>query len=453
VRRALLIAYDFPPIASAAAQRSHQLARHLPAHGWRPIVVTPRTGVSWAHDDRADALPVDLEVRRTRSLEPTRILRVARRENNSGAGTARLSRVGHRVREWALVPDSRVGWIPFALASALRSAERAEVIVTTSPPVSAHIVGYAVARATGRPWVVDFQDPWSLPDYQPWAGRFRPWVDARLERAVLQRADRVVATTAWLAEHLAQRGGGERVHVVSNGFDPEEFPPRPLPPHADGTFSLVHAGSFYGPRTPEPLLSAVAAALSADPRIRSALRLRLLGSEDGENAARLDAAVRRLGLADVVERPRQMPRREAMAAMRDAAVLVLVTDSGEGGRGLVPLKLYEYLGARRPVLALTPPGGEAGRLVRAAGGTAVDPHDTEGAAGALLRLYERWRAGPRESAVPAIPLGEYHWDRLARGLAEILSDAASEPRARAQASPGGGGSDHVLNPVEVPRRV
>lgn len=451
MRRALLIAYDFPPIASAAAQRSRQLARHLPAYGWQPIVIAPRAGVSWAHDDPADTVLADLEVRRTRSLEPTRVLRVARRGHDAGRETTRPSRAGGRLREWTLVPDSRAGWIPFALASALRSVEEAEVIVTTSPPVSAHIVGYAVARATGRPWVVDFQDPWSLPEYQPWAGRFRPWMDTRLERAVLQQADRVVATTAWLAEYLARRGGGERVHVVSNGFDPEEF--LPPPPRADGTFTLVHAGSFYGPRSPEPLLSAVAAALAADPSIRPVLRLRLFGSEDAENAVRLDAAVRRLGLADVVERPGQTPRREALAAMKSAAVLVLVTDPGDGGRGLVPLKLYEYLGAGRPVLALTAPGGEAGRLVRATGGAAVDPPDTEGAAVALLRLYERWRAGPHGSAVPAISLGEYQWDRLARGLAEILSEAALDGRAAARAGSGRGRGDDVSNPFEVVRRA
>jgi glycosyltransferase involved in cell wall biosynthesis len=434
VRRALLVAYDFPPIASAAAQRSRQLARHLPAHGWRPIVVAPKAGVSWAYEESGESAFAGVEVRRTSSLEPGYVLGVGRRERRTGgSGTVRRSAAACRLREWMLVPDSRAGWIPFAAACALRLAEDVDVVVTTSPPASAHVVGYVVTRATGRPWVADFQDPWSLPAFQPWAGRLRPWVDGRLEAAVLRRANRVVATTAWLAENLAARGAGGRVRLVPNGFDPAEHSPGA--PSDDSSFTLVHAGSFYGPRSPEPLLSAICAALAADPRVRSSLRLRLLGSEDAENAARLEETARRLGLVDVVERLGQVPRREALAAMRSAAVLVLVTDPGDGGCGLVPLKLYEYLGAGRPVLALTPPDGEAGRLVRAAGGIAVDPSDTPAASVALLRLHERWRAGGTWSAVPAVALDRYRWERLAGEMAEILSEAVRGRRTTASAGP------------------
>lgn len=426
MRRALVVAYDYPPIASAAAERSRQLTRHLPAHGWRPVVIAPRAGVSWAYDPD-ERLPADVEVRRTRSLEPARVLKAMRRERaTGGSATARRALAGRRLREWALVPDSRAGWIPFAVVCALRAAGEADVVVTTSPPASAHVAGYAVARLTGRPWVADFQDPWSLPAFQAWMGRVRPWVDTRLERAVLRRADRIVATTPWLADHLAGRGGEDRVRLLPNGFDPAEH--SPAQPLAAKSFTLVHVGSFYGPRSPEPLLSAVAAALAAEPGIRPALCLRLLGSEDAENSQRLGAAIRRLGLGDVVERRGQVPRREALRAMGDAAVLVLVTDRGDAGRGLVPLKLYEYLGAGRPVLALTPPNGEAGRLVWAAGGIAVDPSDTAVAAAAILRLHERWRAG-EDSSASAIALDRYRWDRLAGTLAEILSEALSRRRA------------------------
>lgn len=425
MRRVLFLAYDFPPVASAAAERARQFVRHLTAFGWHPVVVTPRAGCSWAYDPAtAASLPAGLEVHRTATIEPGRVTRrLGRGTAAAGNGGAGIWRATARLREWVLVPDANAGWIPFAVAGTARRARRAEVVLSTNPPASAHVAGAIVARAAGLPWVADFQDPWSLPSFEGWRGRWRPWVDTRLERAALRRADRVVATTRWLADELARRGAGERVRLVPNGYGPDEYPfgtPRP-----DGAFTLVHAGSFYGPRSPEPFFAAVAAAVDAEPGMRSALRVQLLGSQDGRNRACLDATIRRLGLDEVVERVGQRPRQEALAAMRAASVLVAVTDPFEGGRGLIPLKLYEYLGAGRPVLALTPTEGEAGRLVRAAGaGIVVDPSDVGGAAVALRQLYDRWRNG-RDGHRPDPEILEAHrWERLAGGLARVLDEAA-----------------------------
>ena len=320
------------------------------------------------------------------------------------------------------MPDPRLGWIPFAVLAGLRWAPEADVVVSANPPTSAHVAAAVVAGITRRPWVADFHDPWSLPSYQPWRGRWRPAVDRRLERAVLRRADRVVATTRWLAGYLAGRGAQDRVRVVPNGYEPAEHPCE-VPP--DDDFTVLHAGAFYGPRSPEPLLEAVAKALEAEPAMRTSLRLRLRDWQDARNAARLEAATRSLGLEDVVERVPPVPRRDALAAMRRAAVLVLVTDPVEGGRGLIPIKLFEYLGAGRPILALAPPDGEAGRLVRQAGGLVADPSDAAGAAGALIRLYRSWRSG-EDGYRPNPEVVEAHrWDRLAGLLARVLDEASA----------------------------
>lgn len=425
MRNVLFLAYDFPPISSAAAQRARGLARHLPAHGWQPVVVSPRAGVSWARDPAtAEELPATLEVRRTASLEASRLLRrPGVTAGVKGGERQRSSLLSRRLREWVLIPDSHVGWIPFALAAALRRSQGVDVVLSTSPPASAHIAGGLVARLARKPWVADFQDPWSLPSFCAWGGRWRPWVDGQLERKVLRGADAVVATTEWLGDELARRGG-ERVTVVPNGCDPAELPE--TSPARD-VFTLVHAGSFYGPRSPEPLLAAVAAALEAEPSMRGSVRVRLLGSEDARNEALLGAATRRLGLEDVVERAGQVPRGESLAAIRGATALALVTDAREAGEGLIPLKLYEYLAAGRPVLALTPADGEAGRLLRATdAGLVVDPSDTMGARDALRRLYTRWRAGVSDGRSNGKLVEAHAWNALAGRLAQVLAAAAAK---------------------------
>lgn len=424
MRTALVFAYDFPPIASAAAQRNRGLVAHLPEHGWRPVVVTARRGTSWAHDPAtAERLPREVEVVRTGSIEPARVARsLLGRRGPAALREGLPSPFVDRLREWLLVPDPRLGWIPFAVLAGLRWAPEADVVVSANPPASAHLAAALVAGITRRPWVADFHDPWSLPSYEPWRGRWRPAVDRRLERAVLRRADRVVATTRWLAGYLAGRGAGDRVRVVPNGYDPAEHAVAARP---DDAFTVLHAGAFYGPRSPEPLLEAVAEALETEPAMRTSLRLRLRDWQDARNAALLEAATRRLGLEDVVERVPPVPRRDALAAMHRAAVLVLVTDPVEGGRGLIPIKLFEYLGAGRPILALAPPDGEAGRLVRQAGGVVADPSDVAGAAGALIRLYRSWRSG-EDGHRPNPEVVEAHrWDRLAGLLARVLDEVSA----------------------------
>lgn len=425
MRSLLFLAYDFPPIASPAAQRARELARRLPAHGWRPLVLTPRNGDSWARDPSTVHGLAGVGIHRTGSIEPGRVARRAGVPVGTTGG--RRMSVASRLREWLLVPDDHAGWIPFAVAAALRHLRGVDAILTTSPPASAHLAGMAAALAARRPWVADFQDPWSLGTFHTWRGRWRPWVDGRLERAVLRRADHVTAPTDWLAGELALRGAGDRVAVVPNGYDPDEYPSEV--PSGD-VFTVVHAGSFYGPRSPEPLLRAVEGALRSERGMRARLRVRLVGSEDDGNAARLDELTRRLGLEGVLERTGQVPRHRALAAMRGADVLALVTDAGEGGRGLVPLKLYEYLGAGRPVLALAPPGGEAGRLARAAGAVVVDPSDTEGAAAALRRAYRMWILGDGGVRPDRSVVELHRWDLLAGRLARVLDRAASRGPAR-----------------------
>lgn len=425
MNKVVVIAYDFPPVATAAAHRAVQLVRHLPRAGWSPLVVTPALPHSWAYDPAAAGrLPEDVEVIRTGTIEPSRIARRVAGHRLDGAGV--VARTARRAREWLMVPDAHMGWIPAAVAAGSRAADGAEVVLSTSPPASAHIAAYVLSRMRGLAWVADFGDPWSVPGFVQWQGRLRPRVDDALERRVLGRADRVVATTHRLAAHLAGRGAGDRTAVVANGFDPAAFPTGARADHA--RFTIVHAGSFYGPRSPKPLLEAAAAALAADPGLHRHLRIRFLGAEDRANASRLEQAAVRMGLTDVVERTGWVPRAEALAAMCSASVLALVTDPDEGGRDLIPLKLFEYLGAGRPILALAPPEGEAARLARTAGGEVADPGDVSTAAVALRRLYRAWLAGDERPPPDPSLLEAYHWGHLAGELARVLDDVVKGRR-------------------------
>ena len=165
-RRILMLAYFFPPLGGAGVQRSLKFARYLPAEGWDPTVVTVRSQDYWMADATLAAeIGATTEVIRTASFTGLTLLRRLTPRHSGGSGAPRRStRTIGRLRAlsgWVLVPDSYVGWTPYAWRAALEAHRRRpfDAIYTTSSPDSAHLAGRTLARRLGLPWVADFRDP------------------------------------------------------------------------------------------------------------------------------------------------------------------------------------------------------------------------------------------------------------------------------------------------------
>jgi hypothetical protein len=423
---AVLIAYYFPPLAGVASDRTAAMARHLGALGWEPVVITPREG--FYHRSAVGAADDGAATVRTPSLELSRLLRQAYarapREEGGGALAVRpveTGRVGGAlrglVRDFVYVPDAQVGWIPFAAraaSAALRAGDGPRVVFSTSVPYSAHLAAMIAARRSGAPWVAEFRDPWSTgtsPSRSQRPARRR--VDRALEGRIVRRADHVVVTTATTrAELLAAHPGlaPERVSVVTNGFEPG---PVGEPPGSDAPMMLLYAGTVAPGEDMEPVLAVLD---GVHARHAGAFRLRVLGPE-----APWRSAPQRpwLELGGVVS-PEQA--REAMAG---SSALLLV-QRHPAYRGIVPGKLFEYVGARRPVLAVGPRGTEMEGLLRAhADARLVDAAGLADLAPAVERLLEEHLAGdlqaPRVDEEVVAPLRRAE---QARQLAAIFARVA-----------------------------
>lgn len=408
----LVVAYDFPPHGAIGTMRTLRLVRHLDESGWRVTVLTgdPRAYLPWTPVEPAllERVPPDVRtvragaVRWFASLE--RRFRPAPRAGvaNRGTGSALPAPDGPRPpvgrrgtlrgvkRELDMllsVPDRENGWIVPAVLAGLRAARRAgrpDLLYSSAPPWSGQLVALALARRWRCPWVADFRDPWAR---APWrddrSDRVRR-ANARLERLVVTRADVVVFATRGNHDEFAAHYGPEaarRFHVVPNGCDPSEFEglePAPEP----GRFVLLHAGSLYGGRNPLPLCRALARLLAEGRLDPGTFRLRFLGPV---NPAGIDlpAECQALGLGGVVEFPGRVSRAESLRQMLSASALLLLQP---GHTVSIPGKLYEYLAAARPILAVAEEG-EIADLVRASGmGRSVVPADEEGLARALLDI-------------------------------------------------------------------
>jgi glycosyltransferase involved in cell wall biosynthesis len=413
----LLVTLYFPPAGGGGVQRPLKFASHLPALGIETHVLAP-DDPKWVHQDVDLPLPTQAWIHRARYLGP-RSRRLADELHGRGGldlALRRASSVGRRL----LLPDENVTWNATAIPKAISIVRREgiDVVLTTSPPGSVHLIGAAVQKATGAKWVADLRDSIVLHPHRSVEGagaRAKQKARAGVARLVARQADAIVAVSEAIAEETRAIEPRGRVVTIANGSDFDDF--AGLAYTRGDRFRLTHAGSFFGKRDPKPFLRALAESGLED------VTVRFVGDFRPGDRAFMES----LGLGDRVEVIDYVPRRESLRLQRDSdALLLLIPDAGGRGRGVLSGKVFEYLAAERPVLAVVPPDGAAAELVRETGaGLVAGPDDVPGIRDALVELHSRWRDG----GLNGTPLTPEWRDKLSRAsrveeLAELLESTA-----------------------------
>ena len=407
-RRVLFLAYFFPPLGGAGVQRTLKFVKYLPEHGFESTVVTTRSRRYPVHDESLAAeLPAGTRVLRAVDLPlPTWVAGVLRR-----LGLRRTA----SVLGW---PDLTLGWAVAAAWTARREIRRArpDVVVTSSPPVSAHLAGWALHRLTGVPWVADFRDEWASNLGAEAEPRARRALTGAAERRCARDAARVVVVADYFRIAGAADGDPRRV-TIPNGVDEDDVAVLP-PITSDGrVFRLSHIGSIYADRDCAPVLAALRRLIDRRVVDPARFELRIVGNvwlPDLEDRSPVPLTC--VGYVD---------HAGAVAEMRRASALLLYVAPGS----LAPSgKLFEYLAAERPVLCVTHPDNLAFRLVREWGaGRCAAPDDPQAIEDAIADLYGRWAAGSLGDVHGARErvLARFSRRQLTARLAEVLDQAAA----------------------------
>jgi len=397
-------------------QRPLKFASHLPALGIETHVLAP--DVPGAEDAELE-LPTQAWIHRVRYVGPR-----SGRPSEQLVAKQGLSRVGTQAAllgRRLLVPDENVPWSTIATPFAIRLVRREgiDVVLTTSPPPSLHLLGATVKRTTGAAWVADLRDPLtSHPHrrgYESRLARVKESTVGGVGRLVASQADAIVAASEPIAEEMRALEPKGKVVTIANGCDFDDF--AGLEHHTSDRLRITHAGHFHGKRDPRPFLRALAESGLNDVVVRFAGDFRVADREYAEA----------LGLGDRVELLGEVSRRRSLELQRDSDVLLLlIPESGGRGKDVLTGKIYEYLAAERPILAAVPPDGAAAQLVREAGAGVVVPSDyVEGLRDALLDLHRQWQEGRLDGT----PLSPEWRARLSRGsrveeLADVLRSVA-----------------------------
>src|SRR3954471_10839306 len=407
----LLVTLYFPPAGGGGVQRPLKFASHLPALGIETHVLAP-DDPKWVHEDADLPLPTQAWIHRARYVGP-RGRRIADEQHGrSGMELAlmRASTIGRRL----LVPDENVTWNATAIPKAISIArsEGIDVVLTTSPPGSVHLIGAAVQKATGAKWVADLRDSIALHAHRSADGigqRAKQKARAGIAHLVARNADAIVCAAESIAVETRGLEPKGRVVTIANGCDFDDF--AGIEYVRGDRFRLTHAGSFFGKRDPKPFLRALGESGLQDVTVRFVGDFRPADREFMES----------LGVADRVELIDYVPRRESLRLQRDSdALLLLIPEAGGPGRGVLSGKVFEYVAAERPILAVVPPDGAAAQLICDTGaGVVAASDDEEAIRAALLDLHARWREGKLEAA----PLSPEWRERLSRATrVEELAD-------------------------------
>ena len=415
--KCLLVSFYFPPAGGGGVQRPLKLAQYLPAMGIETHVLAP-DDPRWLHRDDALRAPSQAWVHRARYVgvsggKPSEVL----------AGTHGLDRLATHARlqlRRLVVPDENATWALTAIPVGIRIAREhdIDVVVSTSPPPSTHLIAAAIARATGARWVADLRDSLVAHAHRradSKATRLKSSLHGRVARLVAARADAITCVSDAISEETRSLGPRGRVVTIANGCDFDDV--AGLERHPSERFRITHTGSFVGRRDPRPFLRAL-----HDSRLDVAARF--LG--DFRPADREWAES--LGLGDRLELLPYAPRATSLALQRDSeALLPLIPDAGGRGRGVLSGKVFEYVAVGRPILAAVPPDGAAAELIRETGaGVVAPPDDPVAIREALEGLHARWRG----DGLPDVQLSDDWRRRLSRRtrveeMAALLHDVVT----------------------------
>ena len=391
MKKVLILTYYWPPSGGAGVQRWLKFAKYLREYGYEPIIYTALDAEYPVLDDSLQKdIPHGLEVLRRPIREPYSIYRQflgkkkEERTYNVFIADDKKQDWKHKlalyIRANYFIPDARFLWIkPSArfLKDYLKT-HRIDLIASTGPPHSMHLIAAKLKAKTGIPWLADFRDPWTTIDFvddMPFSKKALK-KNEKLEKAVLNSADHITVVSDLMKEEFESKTL-KPVSLITNGFDHEDFENINIVKSAD-TFTIIHTGSLNNRRNHPAVWEAIAQLRTEHPDLTNKLRIKLIGKTDAEALEDIKAA----GLESISEFIDYMSHADVVVEQLKADVLLLMvnrfgaTDSGfKSGKGTVTGKLFEYLACKKPILAAGIPDSQINEILTETGSGKVCHYD------------------------------------------------------------------------------
>lgn len=386
-RKVLIIAYYFPPMGLSGVQRTAKFAKYLSHYGWKPTVLTIEAGGYYAFDETLlqEVEGAGVRIVRTGTRDASRFFK---KKTVVRMPSERVRKVLQFIGDFFFIPDTKRGWKSVALetATALLKEEHFDLIFATAPPHTDFLIGAELKRRFQIPLVIDYRDSWLDYPFKYFPTPLHRWWHTHLEKKVLRAADKVTVTHRRVKESILLRHrfvGYHDIIILPQGFDPEDIPLRESSRSMSRTrMKIVHAGTFYGGRTPATFAQALANILRDNPKIRGRIEVSFVGHARKEE----QHLIQKLDLHHTVTFTGYLPHQQCIEHMLQADLLWFVLDNDYQ----TPGKLYEYFGTRKPILASVVDGYTKDLLLSCPSAVCVPLTDVQAHERALLEFFRKF---------------------------------------------------------------
>lgn len=438
MKRVLVITYYWPPTGGSGVQRWVKFARYLPSEGWQPVIYTPENPEQLAVDHSLEKeIPEEAEIIKTHITEPYELYKKFLRRSGHGKEAVEVNPVNaqnkslaQKVAMWVrgnfFRPDPRCMWIRPSVKYLKKYLEEhpVDLIVSTGPPQSMHLIGRRLAKETGLPWIADFRDPWTKIFYFKHLSMTRAterW-HYKMEKKVLDDATVVVAVSP-LVQKEFQEVTKTPVELITNGFDESDYPETNDSESAGGPdkdFTVTHTGLFAADGNPTVLWDVLTEKCAEDSDFRKHLKIKLIGKTD----IQIIRSIEDVGLKDNLIDLGYQPHEVAVDEQRKASLLILPLRKEPEYKAVLPGKLFEYIASRRPVLGIGQPDGAMAMIMDSTKtGTVLDWNDRE----AVGRFIDRcWCDHCKGTlTVEGTDISQFTRRNLTRRMAELFDRIVS----------------------------
>ena len=433
MKRVLIISYYWPPTGGSGVQRWVKFAKYLPSEGWQPVIYTPENPEQLAVDESLAAeVPEAAEIVKTHILEPYEMYKKMLRKSGhskeavevnpvNAQNKSFLQKVAMWVRGNLFRPDPRCLWIGPSVRFLKNYLKEhpVDLIVSTGPPQSMHMIGRRLALETGLPWIADFRDPWTKIFYFKHLSMTKAtqrWHE-KMEKRVLDDATCVVAVSP-LVQQEFQAMTQTPVELITNGFDECDFHEEPFAMAAGGPdipFTITHTGLFAADGNPTVLWEVLAEKCASCPEFKKLLRINLIGKTDEQ----IIKAICEAGLEENLQDMGYQPHARAVDEQRKASLLILPLRKEPEYKAVLPGKLFEYLASWRPVLGIGQPDGAMSMILNnTKTGLVLDWEDRKSIARYIDMCWEKHLSG--QLTVENADISQFTRRNLTRRMAQLF---------------------------------
>lgn len=415
--KVLIITYYWPPAGGSGVQRWLKFVKYLRDFGIEPIIYTVQDP-KYALEDKSleQDIPKGIEVLRQPIWEVNRLLG-KKKQTSAGflnANPNLVGKIAQYIRANYFIPDARKFWIKPSvkfLSNYLKN-NKIDVIISTGPPHSMHLIGLELKKKTGVKWISDFRDPWTEIDYFHQLPLTEKSIKKhqKLEQEVLNKSDVVLVVGQTMKK--SYQSFIKNIHVITNGFDTIDlFDETTL----DKKFTLTHVGLMNADRNPSVLWKVLSEIVSEIDNFSKDLEIKLIGKV---STICLDEITKN-NLNTNLKMIDYLPHNKVQEHQKSSQVLLLAINNVPSAKGIITGKIFEYLNAKRPILVIGPIDGDLAKIINETNsGVIIDFEDAISLKSTILEFYNQYKKGKLE--VQSKNISQYHRRNLTEKLSQII---------------------------------